>query len=77
MGGRLVRYEYRRVYVRSMVVDGPVRLTDCVKYPRTHNVGVVTDYLNQLGAEGWRVTYFSPEAEPWPYGTHLLVRETP
>ena len=46
----------------------------------------LTEYLNYIGRDGWRVLYFAPKAgsishgggtlaEDWPVGTHVLVRE--
>lgn len=46
----------------------------------------VLEYLDRLGAAGWRLVQFVPEAETeagvpyrtnWPIGTHLLVLEEP
>ena len=48
----------------------------------------VTDCLNRLGREGWRLLSYAPAVlrsptggethiAPWPVGTHLLAREEP
>ena len=47
----------------------------------------VTDLLNVLGQDGWRVLYYAPIIlrtptgetfiGAWPSGTHFLVREAP
>src|SRR5919202_1837056 len=47
----------------------------------------VTDLLNSLAQDGWRVLYYAPLVlrtptgetfiGAWPSGTHFLVRETP